>query len=72
VIDGKIYLVGARKVIREANDELTQMNVAMLEVYDPATNTWATKAPMPQTQGPPTAATLRMKTIRLWRGAVGT
>ncbi|MCR8717699.1 hypothetical protein NVV30_03195 [Pseudomonas syringae] len=57
VIDGKIYVVGGRKVIRQANGELTQVNVATLEIYDPATNTWATKAPMPQTQGAPAAAT---------------
>jgi N-acetylneuraminic acid mutarotase len=51
VIDGKIYVVGGRQAIRQADGSLRQVNVATLEVFDPATGEWATRAPMPQAQG---------------------
>ncbi|WP_419710541.1 Kelch repeat-containing protein [Pseudomonas sp. NFX224] len=57
VIDGKIYVVGGRTVVRQADGNLSQVNVATLEVYDPATNTWTIRTPMPQAQGAPAAAT---------------
>ncbi len=39
VINGKLYVAGGRNAAGTA--------VATLHVYDPATNTWSTKAPMP-------------------------
>lgn len=51
VIDGKIYVVGGRQAIRQPDGSLRQVNVATLEVFDPATGEWTTRAPMPQAQG---------------------
>jgi N-acetylneuraminic acid mutarotase len=51
VIDGKIYVVGGRQAIRQPDGSLRQVNVATLEVFDPATGQWTTRAPMPQAQG---------------------
>jgi hypothetical protein len=42
VIDGKLYVAGG-----VAGVELPRTLVAALDVYDPATNTWRTLAPMP-------------------------
>ncbi|MBM4400414.1 MAG: hypothetical protein FJ045_00510 [Crenarchaeota archaeon] len=44
VVDGKIYLIGG-KVYWGAEPYYHELNVT--EVYDPATNSWTTKAPMP-------------------------
>lgn len=41
-IDGKLYVVGGAII---ANNTFPRINV--LEVYDPANDTWTTKAPMP-------------------------
>lgn len=51
VIDGKIHVVGGRQAIRQPDGSLRQVNVATLEVFDPATGRWTTRAPMPQAQG---------------------
>lgn len=51
VIDGKIYVVGGRKAIKQPDGSLRQVNVATLEVFDPATGQWATRASLPQAQG---------------------
>lgn len=51
VIDGKIYVVGGRRAIKQPDGSLRQVNVATLEVFDPATGQWTTRAPMPQAQG---------------------
>lgn len=51
VIGGKIYVVGGRQARKQADGSLRQVNVATLEVYDPARNRWTVKAPMPQAQG---------------------
>ena len=51
VIDGRIYVVGGRKAIKQADGSLRQENVATLEVFDPRRNTWEARAPMPQAQG---------------------
>ena len=44
LIDGKIYLIGGKEY-SSASPYYLQSDVN--EVYDPATNTWTTKAPMP-------------------------
>ena len=51
VIDGKIYVVGGRRMVKQADGRQRPVNVATLEVYDPATKRWETRAPMPQAQG---------------------
>lgn len=51
VIDGKIYVVGGRQFSRnETPGPIRQTNVTALEVYDPKTDRWETKAPMPAAQ----------------------
>jgi hypothetical protein len=51
VIDGKIYVVGGRRMVTQADGRQRPVNVATLEVYDPATDRWETRAAMPQAQG---------------------
>lgn len=51
VIDGKIYVVGGRRMVRQADGRQRPVNLATLEVYDPDTGRWETRAPMPQAQG---------------------
>ena len=38
VIEGKIYAVGGRQALKQADGSLRQVNLANLEVYDPKTN----------------------------------
>jgi N-acetylneuraminic acid mutarotase len=61
VIDGFIYIVGGRQAIQQPDGSLRQVNVPTLEVFDPRSNTWATRAPMPQAQGGLAAAAYRGK-----------
>jgi N-acetylneuraminic acid mutarotase len=42
VVDGKIYLIGG-----DNDGPLENWNGTLIEVYDPATDSWSTKAPMP-------------------------
>lgn len=58
VIDGRLYVVGGRQALKQADGSLRQVNVAALEVYDPAQDRWTTRAPMPQAQGGLAAAAL--------------
>ena len=51
VINGKIYIVGGRQALKQPDGSLRQLNVASLEVFDPATLKWEVRAPMPQAQG---------------------
>lgn len=51
VIDEKIYVVGGRQMLTQADGKSRPVNVATLEVYDPATDRWQTRAPMPLAQG---------------------
>lgn len=51
VIDNKIYVVGGRQMVAQPNGGQRPVNVATLEVYDPATERWETRAPMPLAQG---------------------
>ncbi len=57
VIDGKVYVVGGREARKQPDGSLMQVNVPNLEVYDPGTKRWETRAPMPQGQGGLGAAT---------------
>lgn len=59
VIGGKIYVVGGRQFTRnETPGPIRQTNVTALEVYDPRTDRWETRAPMPAAQAGLGAATL--------------
>jgi N-acetylneuraminic acid mutarotase len=51
VIGGRIYVVGGRQALKQADGSLRQVNVATLEVFEPRTGRWQTLAPMPQAQG---------------------
>lgn len=51
VIDDRIYVVGGRQMQRQGDGKQRPVNLATLEVYDPATGRWETRAPMPQAQG---------------------
>ena len=58
VIDGKIYVVGGRQNIKGSGGHVRIVNVKALEVYDPKTDRWQTKADMPLAQGGLAAAAL--------------
>jgi hypothetical protein len=47
VYQNKVYCIGGRSVSGDRNGGFTAVN----EVYDPATDTWETKAPMPSAAG---------------------
>ncbi|WP_429206511.1 Kelch repeat-containing protein [Massilia sp. UYP11] len=51
VIDNKIYVVGGRQMVAGANGRSRPVNVATLEVYDPARDRWETRSPLPLAQG---------------------
>lgn len=51
VIDGRLFVIGGRQAIKQADGSLRQVNVPQLEVYDPKTDRWSVRAPMPQAQG---------------------
>lgn len=61
VIDGKIYVVGGRKFVKNADGTTQQVNVPNLEVYDPKLDRWETRSPMPQAQGGLAATTVNGK-----------
>jgi N-acetylneuraminic acid mutarotase len=44
-VDGKLYVFGGRT--REANGTEINGTLQVVEMYDPATNTWSPRAPMP-------------------------
>lgn len=50
-IGDKIYVVGGRQMVKQADGRSRPVNVATLEVYDPARDRWETRAPMPLAQG---------------------
>lgn len=58
VIGGKIYVVGGRRFEGITNGVARQANFTNLEVYDPTTDRWETRAPMPKGQGGLGAAAL--------------
>lgn len=51
VIDGKIYVVGGRQNQTNKNGDVRIVNVPNLEVYDPVTDSWESRAAMPIAQG---------------------
>ncbi|HEY0817743.1 MAG TPA: kelch repeat-containing protein [Rhizobacter sp.] len=51
VIEGRLYVVGGRQALKQPDGSMRQVNVPALEVYDPATDRWTSRAPMPQAQG---------------------
>ena len=51
VIGNKLYVVGGRQMVAQADGRSRPVNVATLEVYDPAADRWETRAPMPLAQG---------------------
>lgn len=51
VIDGRIYVVGGRRAVRQPDGTLRQVNLPTLEVFDPARNSWSVRQPMPQPRG---------------------
>ncbi len=59
--NGKIYVVGGRKFLRNADCTNRQVNVSNLEVYDPKLDRWETRSLMPQAQGGLAATTLNGK-----------
>ena len=61
VIDGKIYVVGGRQYQKDRQGKRRNINVKALEVYDPKTNGWQTRAEMPLAQGGLAAAALNGK-----------
>lgn len=61
VIDGKIYVVGGRNFVKNADGTTQQVNVPNLEVYDPKIDRWETRSPMPQAQGGLAATSLNGK-----------
>ncbi|WP_017317654.1 Kelch repeat-containing protein [Mastigocladopsis repens] len=61
VIDGKIYVVGGRKFVKNADGTTQQVNVPNLEVYEPKLDRWEALEPMPQAQGGLAATALNGK-----------
>lgn len=51
VIEGRIYVVGGRQYLEQPDGSAVNVNVASLEVFDPATGLWSVKSPMPQAAG---------------------
>lgn len=51
VIDGKIYVVGGRQFLAQADGSPANVNSAALEVFDPETGFWSVRAPLPQGAG---------------------
>lgn len=51
VIDGRIYVVGGRQYLEQEDGSAANVNLATLEVFDPATGLWSVRAPMPQAAG---------------------
>ncbi len=63
VIDGRIYVVGGRHYDIEHDGGAVNVNLAVLEVFDPQTGTWETKAPMPRPSGGISAAVVNGKLL---------
>ncbi|GAB7052439.1 Kelch repeat-containing protein [Catenuloplanes indicus] len=51
VVDGKIYVLGGRRFSLHPDGTPRQDNVATVEVFDPRTGRWQTRAPMPAPRG---------------------
>jgi N-acetylneuraminic acid mutarotase len=55
VVDGKLYVIGGRTV--NSNSSSTYVNLNSNEMYDPISDTWTSKAPMPSNRSGLAAAT---------------
>ena len=64
-IDGKLYVVGGWNTHWRS-----EMGINKLEVYDPATDTWSTKANMPTSRDGPAAAAIdgKLYVVGGWNG----
>lgn len=51
VIGNRIYVVGGRQLVKQPDGSQKTVNVATLEVYDPARDRWETRASLPLAQG---------------------
>jgi N-acetylneuraminic acid mutarotase len=58
VIDGLIYVVGGRHNVMQEDGTQLQQNLSNLEVYNPETNEWQTRAPLPESLGGNAAASV--------------
>lgn len=61
VIDGLIYVVGGRNNVIQEDGTQLQQNLGSLEVYDPKTDSWQTRTPMPEGLGGTAAAAVNGK-----------
>ena len=68
VVGGKIYLIGG--TVPDNMSILGFRNLAVNEAYDPATDSWITKTPMPNTTGASASATVDNKIYIIGREAV--
>jgi len=60
VVNGKIYVMGGFQY-RDLPPPKTTIGLAVNEVYDPETDSWSTKTPIPTTSSGPTSATINNK-----------
>ena len=58
VIDGLIYVVGGRHNVMQKDGTQLQQNLSNLEVYNPETSEWHTRAPLPESLGGNAAASV--------------
>jgi N-acetylneuraminic acid mutarotase len=58
VIDGLIYVVGGRHNVMQTDGTQLQNNLSNLEVYNPKTDEWQTRAPLPESLGGNAAASV--------------
>jgi N-acetylneuraminic acid mutarotase len=58
VIDGLIYVVGGRRNVMQKDGTQLQQNLSNLEVYNPETNEWHSRAPLPESLGGNAAASV--------------
>ena len=61
VVSGRIYVVGGRHNVVQEDGTQLQQNLGTLEVYDPQSDSWETRAPMPEGLGGNAAAALNGK-----------
>jgi N-acetylneuraminic acid mutarotase len=60
VVDGQIYVMGGFQY-RDLPPPRTTIGLAVNEVYDPETDSWTTKTPIPTTTSNPASATINNK-----------
>lgn len=56
-VNGIIYAIGGQKLVASADpDNPTKVNLAKVEAFNPSSNTWTTKAPLPSARAWPSGA----------------